>query len=81
MKFEILDAMNTMVKSLNLPYDKTFPTVIWGKENGRYQISYEGRLRNIPNALPGELKTGTLVWVKIPNGKLKDMHICGVRRG
>lgn len=77
----ILESINGIVKAASFPYDKTFPSVVWEKENERYQISYEGRLRSIPNALPGELKAGTLVWVKIPNGKLKDMHICGIRKG
>lgn len=81
MNIQILQAVKDIIKTTDFPYDKTFPSVIWGIENDKYQISYEGRLRSIHSALAGELETGTLVWVKIPNGKLKDMHICGIRKG
>ena len=31
---------------------------------------------SIPNAA---LKTGQYVWVKVPCGRLEDMHICGLK--
>jgi len=31
---------------------------------------------SIPNAA---LKVGQYVWVKVPCGRLEDMHICGVK--
>lgn len=80
MTANILKAIDEMIRSTKLPHDKTFPAVVYGKdEKGKYQIPYEGRLKSIHNALPCELKMGQLVWVKIPEGKLKDMHICGLR--
>lgn len=76
---KVTDAINGKIS--NLSYDKTFPTVSYGKdENGKYKIVYEGRLRSVQNALPCEIATGSLVWVKIPCGKLREMHICGLRR-
>ena len=75
---KIINAVNEKFKKQS--YDKTFPSVVYGKdENGKYQIPYESRLRSIPNAIPCELQKGQLVWVKIPNGKLREMHICGLR--
>lgn len=60
--------------------DQSFKSVCYGKdEKGNYKIVYEGRLRSVQNSLPCEITSGTLVWVKIPCGQLKDMHICGLR--
>lgn len=68
-------------KIRHLSYDKTFPSVVYEKDDkGKHKIAYEGRLRSVSNALPIEIDIGTLVWVKIPNGNLKNMHICGVRK-
>lgn len=75
----ILEGIATIISKLNLPYDRTFPSVIWNKENGKYQIAMENRLYTVPNALGTDLSIGTLVWVKIPCGKLREMHICGIR--
>lgn len=62
-----------------LKFDKTFKSVVWGKnDNGTYQISYLGQKYNVPNALGTELQLGQSVWVKIPNGILRHMHICGL---
>lgn len=80
MTTEILESLNELIKQQKFPYDKTIPTVSYGKNSdGTYKIVYEDRLRNVPNALPCDLPAGTLVWLKIPNGKRKDMHICGLR--
>ena len=49
------------------------------KDGSNYQIPYEGTLHSIPNALPCDLSIGQLVWVKIPSGELRNMHICGLR--
>jgi hypothetical protein len=63
----------------NLKYDKTFKSVVWGKNNdGTYQISYKNQLYNVYNALGTELKVGQNVWVKIPSGIFRNMHICGI---
>lgn len=67
------------VKNQKLSYDKTFKCTIWGKnEDGTYQISYMGQLYDIPNALGTDLAPGQSVWVKIPGGIFRNMHICGV---
>lgn len=78
---ELLNAINIMLETSKSHDDKTFSSVIYGKDakTEKYQIVYEGRLRNIQNSLPCELKIGQLVWVKIPYGRLRDMHICGLR--
>ena len=36
--------------------------------------------RKLECAIPNiTLKVGQYVWVKIPSGRLEDMHICGVK--
>ena len=65
-------------------YDKTFPSVIYGKNgDGTYKIVREGILYDVPNSLGIELKKGQSIWVTMPCGtkKLKDMYISGVRDG
>ena len=66
-------------KNQKLKYDKTFKSTIWGKnEDGTYQISYMNQLYNVYNALGTDLELGQSVWVKIPSGIFRNMHICGV---
>jgi len=77
----LVDKIVSIVESKNqkLAYDKTFKCTIWGKnEDGTYQISYMGQLYDIPNALGTDLAPGQSVWVKIPGGIFRNMHICGV---
>lgn len=77
---QLLDAITEIMNRAKMPCDKTFPTVAYGKdEKGKYNIVFEDRLRSVDNALPCDIPMAALVWVKIPNGKLKDMHICGLR--
>ena len=66
-------------KNQKLKYDKTFKSTIWDKnEDGTYQISYMNQLYNVYNALGTDLELGQSVWVKIPSGIFRNMHICGV---
>ena len=66
-------------KNQKLKYDKTFKSTIWGKNSdGTYQISYMNQLYNVYNALGTDLELGQSVWVKIPSGIFRNMHICGV---
>ena len=66
-------------KNQQLKYDKTFKSTIWGKNSdGTYQISYMNQLYNVYNALGTDLELGQSVWVKIPSGIFRNMHICGV---
>ena len=66
-------------KNQQLKYDKTFKSTIWGKnEDGTYQISYMNQLYNVYNALGTDLELGQSVWVKIPSGIFRNMHICRV---
>lgn len=63
-------------------YDKTFPSVIYGKNaDGTYKIIREGQMYNVPCALGIELKVGQNVWITIPCGmkNFKDMYISGIR--
>lgn len=66
-------------KIYNLKYDRTFKSTIWGKNSdGTYKISYMNQLYDVPNALGNNLNIGQSVWVKIPSGIFRNMHICGI---
>lgn len=80
-KETILSSINTLLneKIKNLAFDKTFKCTIWGKnDDGTYQISYMKQIYNVHNALGTNLELGQSVWVKIPSGIFRNMHICGV---
>ncbi len=77
----IIKSINTLLeeKLKSLKYDKTFKSTVWGKnDDGTYQISYMNQLYNVYNALGTDLPLGQSVWVKIPAGIFRNMHICGV---
>lgn len=79
----LIKIVNTIVderiKEIKRTSDKTFKSTIWGKnDDGTYQISYLGQLYNVYNALGTDLELGQSVWVKIPSGIFRDMHISGV---
>lgn len=61
--------------------DKTFPSVIYGvNDNGNtYTIIKDNQKYKVKNATNTTLSLGQSVWVKIPCGRLNDMHICGLR--
>lgn len=66
-------------KTLKLKFDKTFKATIWKiNTDGTYQINYKGQVYSVSNALGTTLSLGQIVWVKIPSGILREMHICGV---
>lgn len=73
---------NVDEKLSRIYYDKTFPSVIYGKNSdGTYKIVYEGQMYNVPCALGVELKVSQSVWVTMPSGQnnFKDMYISGLR--
>lgn len=75
---EVLRAMEK--KNSNLNYDKTFPSVVYGiNDDGTYTIIKEKQKYKVKCAINTTLSLGTHVWVKIPCGRLHDMHICGLR--
>lgn len=85
-----MDFVNTIVnevvkaiekKNSKLSYDKTFPSVVYGvNDDGTYIIIKENQRYNVKCAIPNSnVRLGSKVWVKIPCGQLKDMHICGIR--
>lgn len=80
-KGNILNSIEILLnkKCKDLKFDKTFKTTIWGKNSdGTYQISYKNQLYSVYNALGTDLEPGQDVWVKIPSGIFREMHICGV---
>lgn len=74
--------MTDLIKNHEHNYDRTFGSVILNvNNNNTYTIQDEGGVqRKVKCALPNLiLKAGQNVWVKIPGGKLEEMHICGVK--
>lgn len=72
----------SLIKTHEHKYDKTFSSVIKAiKKDNTYTIIDEaGAERKVKCSIPNAvLKTGQYVWVKIPCGRLEDMHICGVK--
>ena len=75
---EVLKAIDK--KNTKLYYDKTFPSVVYGvNTDGTYTIIKDKQKYNVKCAIATTLPLGTHVWVKIPCGRLHDMHICGLR--
>lgn len=77
----IINAINIIVDNriANLQLDQTFRSTIFQKNpNHTYKILYMGQEYDVPCAMNIELKVGQNVWVKIPSGVLRNMHICGV---
>ena len=69
------------IEKLKSSSDKTFKATIWKiNSDNTYQINYKKQLYDVPNALSTTLSLGQSVWVKIPSGILRDMHICGIAR-
>ena len=90
MTSENSNAINILVKKMiqivdsrteHLKYDKTFHTTVMGTDgNGLYTVNYLGQPYQIRNALNTDLSVGETVWVKIPGGIFRQMHICGIYR-
>ena len=61
------------------PPDHTFKSTVWGKnDDGTYVISYKNQKYNVHNALGTDLRIGQSVFVKIPGGVFRYMHISGL---
>lgn len=63
--------------------DYTFKSIIKSvNTDGTYTIKDQSGIdRKIKSGISGlELKPGKMVWVKVPSGNIKDMHICGITK-
>lgn len=71
-----------LIKTHEHRYDRTFASAIKSiNKDSTYTIMDDGGVErklkcSIPNAV---LKVGQYVWVKVPSGRLEDMHICGIK--
>ena len=84
-----IQALNLMVKEFvdlikthEHKYDRTFASTIKGiNKDNTYTIMDDGGVeRKIKCSIPSvTLKIGQYVWVKMPCGRLEEMHICGVK--
>lgn len=61
--------------------DKTFPSVVYDiNSDGTYAIVKAGQKYNVKCCIPSlPISLGSNVWVKVPSGRMQDMHICGLR--
>ena len=84
---EDTEAINVLVKEIvkairenTVNCDRTYKTVIKRVVKKGYVVLDEtGNERTVKCCIPGvELRTGQMVYVKMIQGQLKDMHICGV---
>lgn len=80
---ELLKTIQIMInrKLKNYKADRTYKTIIKKvTPKGYVVIDETGSERTVQCCIPGvELRPMQKVWVKEPMGRLKDMHICGVR--
>ena len=71
-----------LIKTHEHKYDRTFASAIKSiNKDSTYTIMDDGGVErklecSIPNVV---LRVGQYVWVKIPSGRLEDMHICGIK--
>lgn len=82
-KREIIKTIQIIIdeKLGNYKADNTFPSVIKQKNtDGTYIILDDsGGERKVKCCIPNvSLNVGQRVFVKIPNGSLQNIHICGV---
>ena len=76
---EILKYINRAVKE-KITGDITFKSVVREVEGDKYCIScMDGTARKVKCCIPNvKLRVGQAVYVKMMQGKIRDMHICGV---
>lgn len=77
---EIIKTIKYAVDRKTINCDRTYKTVIKKVVKKGYVILDEtGSERTVKCCIPGvELRAGQVVYVKMMQGQLKDMHICGV---
>lgn len=77
---EIIKTIKYAIDKKTINCDRTFKSVIKQTTNKGYVILDEsGTERVVKCCIPNvSLKAGQMVWVKIPCGKIKDMHVIGV---
>lgn len=72
----------TLIKNHRHEYDQTFSSAIKAINNDDTYtiIDIGGVERKLKCSIPSEtLKIGQYVWVKVPSGRIEEMHICGVK--
>ena len=76
---EIIKTIKYAIDKKTINCDRTFKTVIKQITSKGYIILDEsGNERTVRCCIPGvSLKIGQMVWVKIPCGNIKLLHICG----
>ncbi len=71
-----------LIKIHEHKYDRTFASAVKSiNKDSTYTIMDDGGVnRDVRCAIPNvALRVGQYVWVKVPSGRLEDMHICGVK--
>ena len=71
-----------LIKTHEHKYDRTFASAVKSiNKDNTYTIMDDGGVeRKVKCSIPNvTLKIGQYVWVKIPSGKIEEMHICGLK--
>ncbi len=69
-------------KLSNQNKEKSFKATVWKiNDDNTYRINYLKELYDVPNATNIPISIGQTVWIKIPNGILREMFIYGVVKG
>ena len=79
----LADQIVNLIKTHEHKYDRTFASAVKSINNdSTYTImDDEGVNRNVGCTIPNAvLRIGQYVWVKVPSGRLEDMHICGIKQ-
>ena len=77
---EILKTIQYAIDRQTINCDRTYKSVIKAITPKGYVILDEtGGERTVKCCIPNlDLKVGQRVWIKLPLGKLNDLHICGI---
>lgn len=77
---EILKAIQFAIDKQTINCDKTYKSVIKNiTPKGYVVLDESGGERTVKCCIPNfDLRVGQHVWIKVPMGKLQDIHICGV---
>ena len=73
----LVKEITSLIKTHEHKYDRTFSSVVKTiNKDSTYTVMDNG---GVERKLKCSIKIGQYVWVKVPCGRLEDMHICGVK--
>lgn len=77
---EIIKAINVIVEKNIEKYQLLdVPSVVTGVKNGKYKVTINGAEYYVKDGVNINPAIGTLVWIHIPNGDIKNAYISARR--